>query len=113
MQIDLGSLSLAEGGYLLVKRAARQVAPGELIRGTGDTDDLDVQLRAWCRAEGHRFDWQESPGTRGQALIHAGVAETERWSGAAHVSGNGDANHDSVADHPPRSWGLAARGSTI
>jgi TusA-related sulfurtransferase len=113
MQIDLGSLGFAEGGYLLVKRAARQVPPGELIRVTGDAEDLDVQLRAWCRAEGHRFDWQQSPGTKGQALIHAGVAETERWAGAAHVSGEGDTDDDSVAEHPQRSWGLAARGSTI
>lgn len=113
MQVDLGSLGFAEGGYLLVKRAARRVAPGELIRVTGDAEDLDIQLRAWCRTEGHRFDWQPSSETKGQALIHAGVAETERWAGAARVSGEGDENGDSVAEHPPRSWGLAARGSTI
>src|SRR5688572_19056484 len=113
MQVDLGSLGFAEGGYLLVKRASRRVAPGELIRVTGDAEDLDVQLRAWCRTEGHRFDWQQSAETKGQALIHAGMAETERWAGAVRVSGEGDANDDSVAEHPPRSWGLAARGSTI
>jgi hypothetical protein len=113
MQVDLGSLSFAEGGYLLVKRAARRAAPGESIRVTGDSDDLDVQLRAWCRAEGHRFDWQPSPGTKGQALIHTGVAETERWAGADHVSGGGDGDDDTVAEYASPSWGLAARGSTI
>jgi hypothetical protein len=113
MQVDLGSLGFAEGGYLLVKRAARRVAPGDVIRVTGDAEDLDVQLRAWCRTEGHRFDWQQSSEMKGQALIHAGAAETQRWAGATRVSGEGDANGDSVAEHPPRSWGLAARGSTI
>jgi hypothetical protein len=113
MEVDLGSLGFTEGGYLLVKRAARQVASGGVIRVTGDAEDLDVQLRAWCRAEGHRFDWQQSPGTKGHALVHPGRAEIQRWEGAARVSGDGDAAEDSVAEHPPRSWGLAARGSTI
>ena len=113
MQVDLGSLGFAEGGYLLVKRAARRVAPGELIRVTGNAEDLEIHLRAWCRAEGHRFDWRSShEGAQGQGLIRAGVAETERWAAAAHVSGAG-AHQDSVAEHPPRSWGLAARGSTV
>jgi len=113
MQVDLGSLGFAEGGYLLVKRAARRVAPGELIRVTGNAEDLEIHLRAWCRAERHRFDWRPShEGAQGQGLIRAGVAETERWAAAAHVSGAG-AHQDSVAEHAPRSWGLAARGSTV
>jgi hypothetical protein len=113
MQVDLGSLGFAEGGYLLVKRATRRVSPGESIHVTGDSEDLAVHLRAWCRAEGHRCDWREPPGTKGQAIIHAGVAETERWAGAKQVSGDGAADQDTIAEHAPRSWGLAARGSTI
>ena len=75
MQVDLGSLTLAEGGYLLVKRAVRRVAPGEAIVVTGEADDLEVDLRAWCRGEGHRFDWQPVAGTaRGQARILTGAA---------------------------------------
>ena len=110
MQVDLGSLGFAEGGYLLVKRAARRLAPGESIRVTGASDDLDVHLRAWCRAEGHRCDWQPAPGgTSGHALVHVGIAESARWTGANLVSGD----DDQVAEHPPRSWGLAARGATI
>ncbi|HEY7187406.1 MAG TPA: ferritin-like domain-containing protein [Vicinamibacterales bacterium] len=113
MQVDLGSLGFAEGGYLLVKRAARRAAPGERIRVTGASHDLDVHLRAWCRAEGHRFDWEQSAGTKGHALIQTGAAETQRWAGADRVSGGGAADEDRVADHAPRSWGLAARGATI
>jgi hypothetical protein len=113
MQVDLGSLGFAEGGYLLVKRAARRLAPGDSIRVTGESDDLDVHLRAWCRAEGHRCDWQPAPGgSCGHALVYIGIAESARWTGANLVSG-GNEEDDEVAEHPPRSWGLAARGATI
>jgi hypothetical protein len=60
MQVDLGALSFAEGGYLLVKRAVRRVAPGASVCVRGQTADLEVHLRAWCRAEGHRFEWEPS-----------------------------------------------------
>lgn len=113
MQVDLGSLGFAEGGYLLMKRAARRLAAGESIRVTGDSDDLDIHLRAWCRAEGHHCDWQPAPGgISGHALVHIGIAESARWTGATLVSG-GQEDDDEVAEHPPRSWGLAARGATI
>jgi hypothetical protein len=114
MRVDLGSLGFAEGGYLLVKRAVRQVASGASIEITGHAADLDVHLRAWCRAEGHGFESQAVPGAAHRvALVHAGAAESQRWAGAHLVSGGGDAGDHSVADHPPRSWGLAPRGSTI
>jgi hypothetical protein len=114
MQVDLGSLGFAEGGYLLVKHAARRVQAGESIRVTGESEDLDVHLRAWCRAQGHRCDWQPSPnGTPPHALVHVGAAESERWAGANVASGSDDAGGDHVAEHAPRSWGLAARGSTV
>jgi hypothetical protein len=113
MQVDLGSLAFAEGGYLLVKRAVRRVAPGQPISVTGEAEALEVDLRAWCRAEGHRFEWQPLPGTaRGQAHVVTGAAESERWSGARRTTGDGE-GEDAVAEHPPRSWGLAARGATI
>ena len=114
MHVDLGSLAFAEGGYLLVKRAARRMAAGQPISVTGEAADLEVDLRAWCRAEGHRFDWQPTPGTPlGQAHILTGAAESRRWAGARRASGEGDGDEDAVAEHPPRSWGLAARGATI
>jgi hypothetical protein len=111
MQVDLGSLAFADGGYLLVKRAMRGLAAGELIRVTGDAGDLAVHLRAWCREEGHRVEGLPSEDAPVNVLICAGAAGTERWAGAAHAGGS-DAE-DGVAEHPPRSWGLAPRGSTI
>src|SRR5262245_31679656 len=114
MQVDLGALSFAEGGYLLVKRAVRRAAPGDAIVVTGEAADLDADLRAWCRAEGHGFEWQPAARTdRVQARILTGVAESQRWAGARRATGEGEADEDTVAEHPPRSWGLAARGATI
>ena len=70
MQVDLGTLGLAEGGYLLIKRALRQAGADREVSVTGTAAGLDVDLRAWCRAEGHRFDWRPGPdGTRGHAVV--------------------------------------------
>jgi len=114
MHVDLGSLPFVDGGYLLVKRAVRRVEVGEPISVTGAAEGLEVDLRAWCRVEGHRFEWQPIEGTaRGRAHILAGAAESERWAGADRAAGEGEADDDAVAEHPPRSWGLAARGATI
>ena len=111
MQVDLGTLAFAEGGYLLVKRAVRRVMPGQVLSVTGKSRDLDVDLRAWCRAEGHRFDWQHgAEAAHGEAQILIGSAEAERWAGAHRT---GAAGGDEVADHASRSWGLAARGATV
>ena len=115
MRVDLDTLGFSEGGYLLVKRALRQAAPGEAVSVTGTADALDVHLRAWCRAEGHRFDWRSAPGTiEGHADIVDGGAEAKRWANAQRVAGESSlATGDVIAEHPPRTWGLAARGATI
>ena len=69
---------------------------------------------AWCRIEGHRFDWQpDAGGTRGHAVIVNGGSEAGRWAGSQRA-GQPDARRaDAVAEHPPRSWGLAARGAMV
>src|SRR5712671_2217530 len=114
MQVDLGSLGLAEGGYLLIKRALRQAGADREISVTGSLPELDVDLRGWCRAEGHRFDWRPGqPGGRGHAVILNGDAETSRWTGAQRAAQPGSSDPDAVAEHPSRSWGLAARGAVV
>jgi hypothetical protein len=114
MHLDLGSLGFADGGYLLVKRALRHAAAGEDVAVSGTASGLDADLRGWCRTEGHRFHWQpDADGTGGHAVIVSGGFETGRWAGSERV-GQADARRaDAVAEHPPRSWGLAARGATI
>ena len=114
MQVDLGTLGLAEGGYLLIKRALRQAGAHEEITVTGTMPALDVDLRAWCRAEGHRFDRRPAAdGTPGHALVLNGGVETSRWSGAERAGQPGASLPDTVAEHPPRRWGLAARGAVV
>jgi hypothetical protein len=112
MQVDLGNLGLGEGGYLLIKRAVRRAGAGERIAVTGSAPELDVELRAWCRAEGHHFEWRPAAnGAQGSAIILNGNAETARWADAQRA---GQASRpDAVAEHPPRSWGLAARGAMV
>ena len=39
MQVDLGTLGFAEGGYLLIKRALRQAGPGGEVSVTGTAPD--------------------------------------------------------------------------
>jgi hypothetical protein len=113
MQVNLDGLGLAEGGYLLLKRALRQAGAHEEIAVRGTGPGLDVDLRAWCRSEGHRFDWRMGPdGTSGHAVILSGEAETGRWADARRAGQTG-ARSDAVADHAPRSWGLAARGAMV
>jgi hypothetical protein len=115
MRVDLGTLGFAEGGYLLIKRALRQTAPGDAITVTGPAQELDVDLRAWCRAAGHRFEWRPQ-GTHDPSeavVVNSGI-ESERWRGAERAVGNSESpNADPVADHPALSWGLAARGAMI
>jgi hypothetical protein len=113
MQLDLGTLGFAEGGHLLVKRALKRTRPGETVGVTGTAPDLDVDLRAWCRQKGHRFEWHAGNGSADdRALIVNGGAESGRWQAASRAGGSvGSA--DEVADHAPPTWGLAARGALV
>jgi TusA-related sulfurtransferase len=114
MQLDLEALGFGEGGYLLVKRALRQTRPGERLIVKGRAPGLDVDLRAWCRAGGHRFEWYAAPdATEGHAAVIMGPAEGDRWADAERAAGNSGPPVDAVAEHPPRTWGLAARGAVI
>ncbi len=114
MQVDLDTLGLAEGGYLLVKRALREAGPGGEVIVAGTAPELDVDLRAWCRAEGHRFEQHATRATSGRrAIIVNGGAESGRWANARRAEAGGAPEGDSVAEHPLRTWGLAARGATI
>jgi hypothetical protein len=110
VRVELGALSFAEGGYLLVKRALRAVSPGDAVVVSGSAPGLEVDLRSWARSEGHRLQSStgETGGT-GELVVVNGGAQVGRWADAER------AGSDVVrpADHPPRRWGLAARGSMI
>lgn len=109
MNLDLDGLALDRGGLLLVKRALRQIAEGESVTVTGHAPDLWVHLRAWCRAEGHAFRQLDGDG----AVIAAGPAEAQRWTGAQRAGQANPLAPGALADHPPQQWGLAARGALV
>ena len=112
VDVDLRDIGFSEGGHMLVKRALRKAGAGLAVTVTGASADLEVDLRAWCRDEGHTLQIQPHKPNNGREQTHAvivnGGAETNRWIGAQRTGGP-----DSIVSNPPRRWGLAARGATV
>jgi hypothetical protein len=113
MQLDLGELGFEEGGHLLVKRSLRQIPVGDEIEVIGQAPELDLHLRTWCRSEGHQFGWVRGESVGGHAVITRGGAETKRWADSERAGEANPADADAIVEHPPRRWGLAARGSQV
>ncbi|HEY2012840.1 MAG TPA: hypothetical protein VGH38_05030, partial [Bryobacteraceae bacterium] len=113
MQVDLDTLGFDEGGHLLVKRALRSGSVGEEIVVTGTAPELETHLRAWCRSEGHSFRWLPDSLPHAHAVLVRGGSEADRWAGSQRAGAPGASQPRAVADHPPRSWGLAARGARV
>jgi len=107
---DLGDLRFAEGAHLLIKRALINLAYGEEILVRGSAPDLEVQLEAWARAEGHELRVsRKSCGFK----IRKGSAQSGRWKGAERTGDADPHKLDGVVETAPRHWGLAARGATV
>ena len=102
--IDLGELEVGRGGYLLVKRALETLGVGERLAVVGRSPTLTLDLRAWCRAEGHRFD----------ASTQAVVRERPDRFASSPRAGDADPSQaGAISEAPPASWGLAARGARV
>lgn len=97
--IDLEDLGLDSGGHLLLKRALAGVPVGGRVEVRGGAPELAVHVRAWARAAGHGFDWP---------YVVRGDAADARVRGAETAGGP-----QVVADRPPATWGLAARGAVV
>ena len=111
--LDLGDLGLEAGASLLVKRALAGLAPGQRLAVSGTDPPLAVHLRGWCRAQGHRFEPAPAgPGPMAGVVVRGSAVEA-RWAGSQRAGGDGAPAVDAVADHPPASWGLAARGARV
>jgi len=120
VRIDLGDLGFDEGGHLLVKRALRSLSPGGEVEVTGTGREIELHLSTWCRAQGHRVragsaasgaaaGWIVTRARDGRdaAAEHGGLD-------AAPRAGHADASHPgAVVEHPPATWGLAARGARV
>jgi hypothetical protein len=100
MKAQLGPLSVAEGGHLLIKRALAQVAVGEQVTVVGSAPALELELRAWCRAQGHPVG--------ADLTVTRGTAEAGRWRLAERAGSAG-----APVERPPASWGVAPRGSKV
>ena len=107
-ELDLGDLSLGEGGQILLKRALAAVALGERLSVRGTAPELGVHLAAWCRVQGHRCNAQH-----GAWSVERGVDSAGRWRGAERTGGADPRAQGSVAEHAPARWGLAARGAAL
>ena len=113
MRVDLANLGFAEGGNLLVKRALRYVPAGGEILVHGTSPELALHLETWCRAEGHKFRWIADSGEAGHTAITRGESQGARWA-RSERAGNADPSQaGAVTEHPPQTWGLAARGATV
>lgn len=112
MQVDLGDLEFQSGGALLVKRALRQAGSAEAVTVTGRSPDLAVHLRAWCRSEGHDFQWVENSANC-HAQVVKGATADKRWSGAERAGGVDPQQAEAVLDRAPQRWGLAGRGALV
>lgn len=107
--VELGDLGLDQGGHLLIKRALRNVQPGSAISVTGNSTELAIHLRGWCRGQGHKIDFPEkSAANEPVAIIYRGNAEIGRWH-AAECAGDAAAPQKQASP----AWGLAGRSATV
>ncbi len=101
-ELDLAGLGFAEGAHLLVGRALRGLPVGGRLVVRGTDPALNVHLRAWCRANGHRL-------AEGERLeVSRGSADLARWVGAERAG-----SPTGVVARPAAHWGLAARGALV
>ncbi len=108
-RLDLGGVPLGEGGDLLLTRALARVEVGAPLVVVGGDATLAVDLPAWCRGRGHRVVDQHADA----ATLVRGAVDEERWRGATRAGQADPAAPGAVVDHPPTSWGLAARGALV
>ena len=101
--LDLAGLSLLEGGHLLLKVALAGLPVGGALEVRGGPREVEVDLRGWCRAQGHGFQDQG-----GRLTVTRGAAQAGRW---LHAERAGAAA--AVSAVAEARWGLAARGAQV
>jgi hypothetical protein len=121
--IDIKELGFDRGAHLIVKRALAGIDVGGKLGVRGSDPALGVHLRSWCRAQGHDFIRPEAgqisvseSGDEASPLVAwvvRGGAATGRWRGAERAGTADPLAAGAILDHPPASWGLAARGAMV
>ncbi len=102
-RLQLGELSLARGGHLLLRRALAALSPGQTLLVSGDDPALAVHARALARRWGSSFCLEEGG-------VRLGAPGPGRWAGAERA---GESGPGGAVDHPSPRWGLAARGAAV
>ena len=99
-QVDIEGLTIHDGAPVLLRRALARLSPGDLLDVRGESPELEDELAAWCRKEGHRY-------------LGAGAAlntyRIERGGGPAPLISPGG----QIAESADPQWGLAPRGAHI
>lgn len=123
--IDIKGLGLDGGAHLLLKKALADLPAGGRLCVRGSAPDLAVQLRGWCRAQGHEFVRPEVEGsTNDEAraedasplvawVVRGAASAAGRLSGAEAAGGPDPREPGAVVERPSASWGLAARGAVV
>lgn len=111
--VELGDLGLDRGGHLLIKHALQAIPVGARLRVIGQAPELAVHLRAWCRARGHEVFTSVQRGRETVAVLVRGSAEEGRWRDAQRAGLPDRTRPDAIAERPPATWGLAARGARV
>lgn len=107
IRLDLEGLSFDQGAYLLVRHFLEKVPVGGRATVVGTAPALGVDLRSWCRAEGHRFEPTEQSGAY---EVVRGGAQLARWLNAERA---GSSSASALVRRPDPTWGLAARGALV
>lgn len=103
-ELDLGDLSLEEGGAVLIDHALRRLNPGARISVRSTAADFAVHMAAWARQKGCHYISPDSNLVQLSVPQHYHVAMvTATRAGDTHLP----------AAEAPMAWGLAARGANV
>jgi hypothetical protein len=126
--IDIEDLSFDRGAHLLINRALAKSPIGEKLGIRGRAPELSIHLRSWCRAQGHEIIWHNIGSDRTVselvnsgaeesgspiAWIIRGAAPSGRWRDSQRAGSVDPRTSGAVIEHPPDTWGLAARGALV
>lgn len=107
MRLDLGTLGLDEGGDVLLRRALSQLVDGEELEVAGSHPELALHLRSWARTMGYGYNAAEA------GSVAVAKLRPADWFKAPRTDRAGLPSLDGAVDHPPVTWGLAARGAEV
>ena len=118
--IDIKDLSFDRGAHLLINRALADLPVGGRLGVRGRSPELSVHLRGWCRAQGHDLvpgsvERDEAPAETSPPVVWVvrGAASLNRWHKAQRAGSPDLTQPGAVVEHPPATWGLAARGALV